>query len=244
MLIGVVPMAGYAERWNPYPNPKELVPFGSDELGKPRVIADHLIDSMIMADVDQLLVLIRPEKAYATMNYFGHQLNNGAPISYFAAPGPTLLANLQACGRLLQGHTVLFGMPDTLFQPKMAFCSCIEQLYHPSHPELVLGCFPHTDPEELDVISHNDSVLSAVFPKPRATNIPETDVWGLATWGPSFTMRLLSWQPQNGPTPGYVFQASAAAGLARCCVFTEGRYEDIGNYHLYVNALLNMEIGK
>src|SRR5438067_1400485 len=150
MLVGIVPMGGYGERWTPYPCPKELLPFGCEPDGRPRVIGDYVMARMALAEADLIVVPVRPEKAILVMNYFGHRFRDLVPIAYVAAPGPTLVANLQACVPLLQGNTVLFGMPDTYFTPKTAFRSCREALGGTT--ELVLGCWLHPDPSELDTV--------------------------------------------------------------------------------------------
>src|ERR1051326_285996 len=97
MLTGVVPMGGIGERWAPYPCPKELLPFGLDQHNRPLVIGDYVMQRMVAAAVDLIVIPIRPEKATQVMSYFGHRRPEGPPIAYIAAPGPTLVANLQAC---------------------------------------------------------------------------------------------------------------------------------------------------
>lgn len=91
MLVGLVPMGGYAEPWKPYPGPKELLPAGLYSKGRPRVIAGYIIDRMVAAGVGRLVIPVRPEKAGMVMSYFGHELDNGATIAYVAAPEPSLL---------------------------------------------------------------------------------------------------------------------------------------------------------
>ena len=88
MLIGIVPMGGSGERWAPYPGPKELLPFGLDEHGRPLVIADHVIRRMERAGVELIVVPVRPEKATLVLGYFGHRRPSGATMVYISAPGP------------------------------------------------------------------------------------------------------------------------------------------------------------
>src|SRR3712207_5493930 len=115
MLVGLVPIGGVAERGRAYPGFKELLPAGVDENGRPRVIGDYVLERMMAAGVELVVMPVRVEKAQMVMGDFGHQLANGALVAYVAAPGPTLLANLQVCAPLLRGHQVLCGFPDTFF---------------------------------------------------------------------------------------------------------------------------------
>jgi len=232
-------MGGYAERWFPYPCPKELLPFGIDANGRPRVIADHVIERMMAANVEQVILPIRAEKAFLVMKYIGHCLPNGVPVIYLAAPGPTLLANLQACVPYIRGQRVLFGMPDTFFSPGTAFLDCLNLLHDPFN--LVLGCFYHKHPDGLDLIDRDGDVLLAVRPKPRPATENGNDAWGIAVWGPEFTERLIEWRSDEGSTPGFVFNAAARAGQAACVQFVDGFYEDLADYSTYQKALARMD---
>lgn len=235
MLVGIVPMGGFGERWAPYPCPKELLPFGEDASGRPRVIGDYVIERMVYAGVDLVVIPVRPEKATLVMRYFGHRLAGGRPVVYVAAPGPTLVANLQACVPLLGESTVLFGMPDTFFTPRNAFRACLEALSGPA--ELVLGCWEHADPAELDTVVRNGQHLHAVRPKPRSGDDDSREVWGIAVWNGRFTERLHAWCDEQRQNPGHVFQAAAAAGSGRAVLLSGGVYVDIGSYRRYEGAL-------
>lgn len=239
MLTGIVPMGGSAERWYPYPCPKELLPFGKDSKGRPRVIADYVIERMVMAGVEQVILPIKEDKAYLVMKYLGNCLLNGAPIIYTAAPGPTLLANLQSCIPYIRDQQVLFGMPDTYFVPENAFTSCLEALK--GSYELALGCFLHDHPKELDLVDRWDSTIIAVRPKPRPEGENGKEIWGIAAWGAAFTARLAEWSSSEGNTPGFVFNKAARAGSATGVLFSDGYYEDIADYPTYQKALSRME---
>lgn len=239
MRIGVVPMGGFGERWAPYPCPKELLPFGQDEQGRPRVIGDYVMARMARAGVELIVVPVRAEKALSVMTYFGHRFQGGPAIAYVAAPGPSLVANLQACVPLLAGHTVLFGMPDTYFTPVEAYRSLLERL--DSETELVLGCWVHPNPAELDTVELDGEIVRAVKPKPRAAEDNIGEVWGIAAWDARFTDRLGDWTDPARHNPGFVFAAAAAAGRARGVVFEESRYVDLASYPLWERALRELD---
>src|SRR5687768_11250080 len=110
-------MGGRAERWAPLITPKELLPFGQHDNGQPLLIVDQVLRAMAVAGVERIVIPITPEKVAPVMRYLGTSLPNSSLICYVAAPGPTLIANLVACYDLIVGHDVLFGMPDTTFEP-------------------------------------------------------------------------------------------------------------------------------
>ena len=236
MLIGIVPMGGAGERWAPYPCPKELLPFGQDENGRPLVIADHVIRRMEQAGVDLIVVPVRPEKATAVLGYFGHRRPSGATMVYLSAPGPSLVANLRACVPILGDHPVIFGMPDTYFSPKDAFVRCLAELQGAT--EVVLGCWEQENPAELDTVDRVDRVIRAVHPKPRAVEPGFREAWGIAAWSGAFTRRLAAWDDPARPNPGFVFAAAASAGLARGIDCSPGTYVDIGSYSQFEIGLL------
>ena len=98
------------------------------------MLVDHVLEAMIAAGVEHVVIPITPEKAASVMRYLGTRLPNGALISYIAAPGPTLVANVAACADLLQGKDVLFGMPDTVFAPREILRRCRDRLLPGARP--------------------------------------------------------------------------------------------------------------
>lgn len=239
MLVGVVPMGGFGERWAPYPCPKELLPFGCDPDGRPRVIGDCVMERMAEARADLIVIPVRPEKALPVMSYFGHRYRGGPAVAYVSAPGPTLVANLQACVPLLSGHSILFGMPDTYFTPSRAYHALLEHLHAPT--ELVLGCWGHADPRELDTVQIEGNVVRRVMPKPRTAEDHSSEVWGIAAWSTGFTERLDAWNDRAHHNPGFLFAEAAMAGKAKGVVFTGDRYWDVASYGLWEDALRSTE---
>ena len=233
-------MGGSGERWAPYPCPKELLPFGHDENGRPLVIADHVIRQMERAGAELIVVPVRPEKATLVLGYFGHRRPSGATMAYLSAPGPSLAANLRACVPLLGSHPVVFGMPDTYFSPDDAFVACLTELR--GSTEVVLGCWEQDNPAELDTVERDGPIIRAVYPKPRSVDPGFREAWGIAAWSSAFTHRLAAWDDPTRPNPGFVFAAAASAGLARGVGFTEGAYFDIGSYRQFENGLLALNL--
>jgi hypothetical protein len=239
MAVGIVPMGGSAARWRPLSCPKELLPFGTRPDGSPKVAADCVFEAMTAADVSRVIVPILPQKAPLIMPYLGTRLKNGALITYVAAPGPTMMANLMACAPLLGNDDVLFGMPDTSFTPPDIFIRCGDRLG--GAVECVLGVFPSDDPEELDVVLHHDGFADSVLPKPHAFGGAPGDVWGVAAWNAAFTTRAAMWPDTSGPL-GAVFRQVAVEGGRSCAVVAGHDYTDLGSYSRYARALAGLHV--
>jgi hypothetical protein len=231
-------MGGSAVRWQPLAYPKELLPFGARLDGSPKVAADCVFDAMTAADVSRVIVPILPQKAPLIMRYLGTRLQNGALITYVAAPGPTMMANLMACVPLLGHDDVFFGMPDTSFTPSDIFIRCGDGLG--GAVECVLGVFPSNDPEELDVVLHHDGFADSVLPKPHSFGEP-ADVWGVAAWNVAFTGRLAMWPDVSDPL-GAIFGHVTAEGRGSCAVVGGHDYTDLGSYSRYAHALAGLHV--
>jgi NDP-sugar pyrophosphorylase family protein len=90
---------------------------------------------------------------------------------------PTTVTGSLAAG--LQGaeddEIVLFGFPDTIWEPEDGYVRLLEALEHPY--EAVLGLFEGREPERSDVVSiHNAGRVTAVDVKPSVVRSPW--VWG------------------------------------------------------------------
>jgi len=232
-------MGGSACRWLPLVTPKELLPFGTRPDGSPLVAADCVIDAMAVADVERVIIPILPEKATVIMRYLGTRLKNGALIEYIAAPGPTLLSNIVACLPLVGSKNVFFGMPDTYFTPADILRRCGERLR--DGRECVLGVFPSDNPEQVDLVFHNNGNADSVWPKPRAVLRQEGDGWGVAAWDSTFSERIAAW-PNHFDPPGAIFQAVAEEGRGGCGVAVGQSYFDLGSYSNYTRALIELHL--
>lgn len=235
MLVGLVPMGGRAERWAPLVTPKELLPFGQRDGDRPGLVVDQVLEAMLIAGVERLVVPITAEKVAAVMRYLGSRLSSGALICYVHAPGPTLVANLATCYELFAGHDVLFGMPDTTFGPLNVLHRCHRRLA--GGVELALGVFPSEEPEELDMVDHASGYALEVRPKPRLADSPGGMVWGVAAWGPGFSEHLCDWPTTDRAPLGAVFQSAIEERPEICAVELGDTYTDLGSYSRYRAAL-------
>ena len=86
MLIGLIPMGGQAERWSPLVTPKELLPIGQRSDERPLMLVDYVLEAMLVANVDLVVIPITPVK-----QYLGHLGRNGVRAHRMNTPNPNNL---------------------------------------------------------------------------------------------------------------------------------------------------------
>lgn len=238
-LIGLVPAAGKGTRLAPFPCPKELFPVGYQDYPlpgrvekRPKVISQYLIENILHAGVKKLLVVLGPGK-HDIMSYYGDGSRHGCEIAYLfqeqltGMPGALDLAHDWA-----SEATVLFGMPDTIIEPKDAFKRMLAD-HHGSGADVTLGLFPTDNPQKFGMVDFNSSceVLSTID-KPKHTRL--TYMWGCACWSARFS-QLMHQFLMNHPRSekeivlGDVFNEAIKLKLkVRAYPFPKGLYMDIG----------------
>jgi len=186
-IVGIVPMAGKGSRLGKLPFSKELYPVDYEN-GKLKVVANHLMDSMVDAGVSQIHIVIRDGK-WDIPAYYKSTFSNKTPICYHITEyeyGVPFSVN-QANAFLNDKHVVL-GFPDILFKPKNACKNIVDQLLS-SDVSIVLGLFPVSNPTKYDMvlIDDNDLVQDIVI-KPTETTYKYG--WILAAWKSPFNHYL------------------------------------------------------
>jgi dTDP-glucose pyrophosphorylase len=168
VLIAVVPAAGHALRLGPQPVSKEVLPV----LGRP--VMDHLVEQLLLAGPDELRVVTRPEKADVTAHAraLGAQVVHGYPADVTASLGLGLAG-------LADDDEVLFGFPDTVFEPPDAFVQVLAALRTGADVALGLFRIPPADLPRSDVVVlADDGRVLRIEVKPA---VPPSDlVWGVA----------------------------------------------------------------
>jgi NDP-sugar pyrophosphorylase family protein len=163
-IVGVVPAAGLAARLQPLPCSKEVLPVG----GRP--VLDFLVERMRAAPCDELRVVTRPEKRDVAerARALGALVVEGRPPSVAGS----LLLGIDG---LAPVDVVLFGFPDSLWEPVDGFARLLAALG--SDDEVVLGLFSTRDLERSDVVvlSGPDRVAE-IHVKPEEP--PSELVWG------------------------------------------------------------------
>jgi glucose-1-phosphate thymidylyltransferase len=169
-IVGVIPAAGVASRLQPIAGSKEILPVG----GKP--VIDYLVERMRAAGCSDIRVVTRPEKR--DVGRRAREL--GARV---IEARPATVAQSLAYGLPVDAPTspVLFGFPDTIWEPVDGFSRLLDRLDESC--EVVLGLFHATDLARSDVVTlHDGGRIAGIAVKPRE---PTSDlIWGCGVaWG-------------------------------------------------------------
>ncbi|MBF0624570.1 MAG: nucleotidyltransferase family protein [Magnetococcales bacterium] len=237
--VAIIPAAGKGSRLAPFPCPKELFPVGYQDYlvdgvaqQRPKVVSQYLVENLIGAGVKRIFLIVGDDK-WDIMRYFGDGTRFGIRIAYLYQERLTGMPGaLDLVRPWIDGHTVLFGMPDTIIEPRNAFEYLLEFHRH-QNASLTLGLFPTDNPQKGGMVDW-DAAGNVLFTvdKPRETHLTHT--WGCACWGPDFT-RLMGAYLQTNPYRGKeivlgdVFNEALRLGMTvKATPFPGGRYLDIG----------------
>jgi glucose-1-phosphate thymidylyltransferase len=163
--VGIVPAAGFARRLQPLSSSKEVCLIG----GRP--IIDYLLERMDVAGCTEIRVITRPEK----QDVADHASTRGAAV-LFARPATVSESLLAGLHDLAPETPVVFGFPDTLWQPRDGFTRLLAAL-RPG-VDVVLGIFRAEAPSRSDVVTLAGDRVTTIRVKPEQ---PSSDlVWGCA----------------------------------------------------------------
>jgi glucose-1-phosphate thymidylyltransferase len=163
-VVGVVPAAGRALRLQPLPCSKEVLPVG----GRP--VLDYLVARMRAAPCDELRVVTRPEKrdVVERATELGALVVEGHPPSV----ADSLLLGMEGLAR---DDVVLFGFPDSIWEPLDGFAHLLAALGE--EDEVVLGLFSTRELERSDVVVLDElGRVAEIHVKPG--HPPSDLVWG------------------------------------------------------------------
>ena len=165
VVVGVVPAAGRAERLQPLAGSKELIVI------RGRPVIDHLLDRLRAAAPDEIRVVTSPEKddvvRYAADLGLAVILARPATVAESLASG---LSGLRA------DDVVLFGFPDTLWDPADGFVSLRRAVEDGA--EIALGVFAGREPERSDVVALDDTRTRVESVHVKEASPPTRLVWG------------------------------------------------------------------
>lgn len=138
-VVGIVPAAGRAERLQPLSGSKELLPV------RGRPVLEHLLERLELGGAGEIRVVTRLDKRdlvdYASTKRLACIL--GSP--------PTVAASLAlGLDGLAADDVVLFGFPDTLWEPLNGFARLRAAVE--GGAEIALGIFRGAEPERSDVV--------------------------------------------------------------------------------------------
>lgn len=238
-IVAIVPAAGRGSRLNPFPCPKELFPVGYQDVTinnsiekRPKVVSQYLIENMISAGAEHIYIILGEGKS-DIMSYYGDGKRFNTNITYlYQEELKGMPSAIDLVRPWTNSDTVLFGMPDTIIEPKNAFHE-LQRFHKVENAVLTLGLFPTVNPSKFGMvdIDENENVIYTVD-KPKDSHLE--NMWGCACWSSEFTRlieQFLTENTYNGSEMvlGDVFDFAIAKKLrVKGLVFQNGRYIDIG----------------
>jgi glucose-1-phosphate thymidylyltransferase len=232
--IGLIPAAGKGVRLG-LPYPKELYPVIRENHYRP--IAQYVLKSMTMADVNHIVFVINETK-HQLVGFFGDGHRFGCNISYVVqessddpnkSTSPGLAHALNSAYHLIRNKTVFFGMPDTIMHPEDAFARALSEAKEDEDAILVL--FATERPEKFGMVRMNgDHRILEIVDKPRQTTL--THMWGCIIWRPRFTDYLYDCisRRQISDFAGIMNSAIKSGLKFRGVQMEGGTYIDLGTY--------------
>jgi NDP-sugar pyrophosphorylase family protein len=187
---------------------------------------DYLLDRMRAAGCAEVRVVTRPEKR----DVVDHARARGAAV-VFARPASVSESLLAGREGLEEDVPVVFGFPDTLWQPGDGFSLLLAALR--SGAAVALGIFRTDDPWRSDVVALEGDRVAAISVKPLR---PTSDlIWGCAA-APAGRLEGL----QGHSEPGQYFSELARQGLVRGVRLSDP-FIDIGTPESLRRASLALE---
>ena len=239
-LVAIIPAAGHGSRLAPYPCPKELFPIGFQDFvingtkyRRPKVVSQYLVENLISAGVEHTFFIIGSGKQ-DLMKYYGDGSRFGTKIAYMyqeqinGMPGAISLAS-----PWIGDATVIFGMPDTIIEPRDAFKNILS-FHLKSEAHVTLGLFPTDTPSKFGMVDVNSNAdVVATVDKPLMTDLKF--MWGSACWGREFTNILTEYlsieqtERQSETVLGDIFNYAILKGLkVKGYIVEDGQFIDIG----------------
>ena len=238
-LIAIIPAAGKGSRLAPFPCPKELYPIGYQDIvvngiiqKRPKVISQYLIENIAKAGVKNFYIILGEEKS-KIMDYYGNGSRFGINISYLyqeQLSGMPFALNLVLPWE--KEATVVFGMPDTIIEPRDYFKQLLK--YHNlNNSDLTLGLFETEFPSKfgMTAFDKNNNVIYTID-KPVKTELKYA--WGSACWSKKFTFLMNDFLLSQNYTSkevvlGDIFNFAIEKKLTvKALVIDNAQYIDIG----------------
>lgn len=238
-IVGIIPAAGRARRLLPLPIPKELFPIGYQDFEidgvvhkRPKVISQYVVESMVAAGASRL-VFVLGEGKHQIVEYYGGGSRFGVEIIYCYQEQLTGMPGALAIARgLTDRQLVLFGMPDTIFEPTASYEELMSA-HGRQRCDLTIGLFPTQYPHKFGMVDFaEDGTIRRIVDKPAESDL--TYMWGIAVWEDRFSDLLCAYVERHRGSErelllGDVFSEAVASGLVvRAHPFLEGAYRDIG----------------
>jgi glucose-1-phosphate thymidylyltransferase len=165
VVVGVVPAAGRAKRLQPLAGSKELIWI------RGRPVIDHLLERLGRAEPDEIRVVTRPEKVDVVRHVeeLGLRVVLGRPRTV----AESLAHGLAGLG---PDDIVLFGFPDTIWEPVDGFVSLRRAVE--GGAEITLGVFAGCEPERSDVVVLDETGTRVKSVHVKDASPPTRLIWG------------------------------------------------------------------
>ena len=190
-IVGLIPAAGTATRISPLPCSKEIYPVGFDnspenEIMRPKVISQYLIEGMQLVGVTNVYVIIRKGK-WDILNYLGSGNWMDMNFAYLIMDLPFGVPfTLDQAYHFVKDDIVVFGFADIIFKPRDAFNRLIERQIL-TNADIVIGLFRAPQPYKIQHMVEIDSggQICGFEINPSQTKLKNT--WIIAVWNKKFT---------------------------------------------------------
>ncbi len=251
-IIGICPAAGQGTRLGYMPGSKELITIGfyqqvveGEILYCPKAISHYLVESMVQAGAKNIFFVIGQGK-YDLLRFYGDGSRFNAQIAYLFQEelnGMPFAIDL-SYDWITEETITLFGMPDTLIEPRTAF----EQLlavFQQNEDDVTLGLFKTDKPHKFGMVEMEGRNVVHIIDKPVQTSLKY--LWGMAVWNYKFSSLMhecLQQKLKKGLVTevvlGDIFIHAITSGLrVGGYSFDEGHYLDIGTADDLYKAMLH-----
>jgi len=232
-------MAGKGKRLQPIGFSKELYPVVFKN--KHYAISEFSIRAMERADVDEIKLVVNPDKQDIAKYYSNSRKN----LSIYFYSSPSLPEScLHPINGLHDNDICVFGLPDTLFSPGDGYKKIIDHLLK-TGSEICLGLFKVPNASKYDsVLFDNNNVVKKVLVKqnPPCSNY----IWGI--WGgkvhalKKLAEQIASQKNAEEKLLGVGFNTLVKKKLAKItCIVIGANYFDLGTIDaaIQANAVVN-----
>jgi glucose-1-phosphate thymidylyltransferase len=192
-LVGICPAAGHGKRLGPLPISKELFPIGfhyytvnKETRLYPKPISQYLIESMVKANARKIFMVISSHKK-SLIDFYKNGTQFGTQIAYIYQEIQTGMPfALDLAFNWIDENTItLFGMPDTLFEPRNAFSMLLET-HLCNGSDVTLGLFKTNQPQKFGMVKLDTEQNALIcIDKPKQTSLKY--MWGIAVWNYKFS---------------------------------------------------------
>ncbi len=246
-IVGLVPVGGLANRLQPIPGSKALLPIGyremEDQSLRPKPVSMYLLEKYRQAGATKCFFILRKGK-WDIPAYYGAGADKdiGMDLAYLIIEIPFGTPySLDQAFPFTKHDLVLLGFPDIMIGPDNLYEKLLQKLTA-TQADVVVGLYRvHSEAQArgTDMVETDPTgKITNIFIKPDATQL--THAWVNAVWTPNFTAFMheylqedLEKRKKDPEIPeiyvGHMMQAAVEAGLTvQALRFDNETFQDIG----------------